>query len=269
MISIDMLVSKALKECEFAKTMKQANQFEQMKEHFAIALDCIQVIKKSLEKNLEKLSEWIQLELFIIKELKNYHLHPISDTEFYKCMNHSVFSISNGNVAGTCFLVFKKGNEYYFVTNKHVVSSNSNCFIQDTSQNININGKVICCDEINDLALVKVKYTNKDFPLVPVHFADLECLTEGMKINIIGNRSGLKLSFISGYVSSFLKNKILMSITTEHGTSGSAIFDQYGSVIGINCGDIAEVPFALNGVVIIKFLMDNGIRVILQKQVKY
>lgn len=266
MISIDMLVSKALKECEFAKTMKQANQFEQMKEHFAIAMDCIKVIKKSLENNIDKLSEWNQLELFIKKELENYHLHPISDTEFYKCTAHSVFSISNGNVVGTCFLVFKNGDEYYFVTNKHVVSSNNNCFIQDTNQNININGKVICRDKVYDLALVKVKYTNKDFPLIPVLFADLECLIEGMKINIIGNRSGLKLSFISGYVSSFLKEKILMSITTEHGTSGSAIFDQYGSVIGINCGDIAEVPFALHGIVLIKFLRDNGIKVNLQKK---
>ena len=167
----------------------------------------------------------------------------------------------------TCFVADYKDDECYLITNKHVVDKATVIIVESDDKKISATAQLIDKDDKNDIALIKILVRSDD--IVPVTFANIDDVIEGVKLYIVGNRSGLGLGFISGYVASFLEDNILMSIKTEHGTSGSAVFDYYGSVVGLNCGILGEVPFCISGKVILDYLKNFKIKVRKTPKVKY
>lgn len=264
------LQKKFEEECEYASLMRKGNRFAHMRYHYLIALKlCLELrsIYKSEgdEKNYEA---WGQVVDAITKNIEvDYDYKEIKEIDAFSIFTKSVYEVRTNKGSGTCFVVDYRDDECYLITNRHVVDKATIISVISKDKKINAAAQIVDKDDKHDIALIKMLVRSDD--IVPVTFANIDDVTEGVKLYIVGNRSGLGLGFISGYVASFLDDNILMSIKTEHGTSGSSVFDCYGSVVGINCGILGEVPFCISGKVILDYLKKFKVKVRKTTKVKY
>ena len=257
-------------ECEYASLMRKGNRFAHMRYHYLIALKICLELRDIYKKNEDKKNyeSWGLLVDAITKNIEiDYDYKEIKEIDAFNIFTKSVYKVLTNKGSGTCFVVDYKDDECYLITNKHVVDKATVIVVESNDKRINATATLIDKDDKNDIALIKILVRSDD--IVPVTFANIDDVTEGVKLYIVGNRSGLGLGFISGYVASFLEDNILMSIKTEHGTSGSSVFDCYGSVIGLNCGILGEVPFCISGNVILDYLNKFKIKVRKTPKVKY
>lgn len=257
-------------ECDFAKLMRKANRFAHMRYHYLIALKTALSIKDEYIKseNQKEIENWNMLIEAVSKNIEvDYDFKEIKEIDAYNIFTKSVFEVVTSKSLGTCFLVDKKDGIGYFVTNRHVVEKSTYVRIVSNDKVVDVNATIEDMDKNYDIALIKASINNDN--IVPVTFADPEEVHEGVKLYIVGNRSGLGLGFITGFVASFLNENIMMSMKTEHGTSGSSVFDVYGSVIGLNCGIMGEVPYCISEKVIIDYLKRFNLKIRMTPKVKY
>lgn len=164
---------------------------------------------------------------------------------------------------GTGFVVSKDG---LILTNKHVVSSDSNKYIVVTSDRDgnkkNYEVKKITRDpsSLNDMALVKIDATD----LTPVELGDSDKLKVGQKVVAIGNALGrfentVTSGIVSGLgrgvspvdpsngVSENLEDLIQTDAAINPGNSGGPLVNSAGQVIGINTAiaDAQNIGFAI------------------------
>ena len=103
----------------------------------------------------------------------------------------------------------------------------------DTAYNIS---QIIQKSEECDFILFKVECSNNNY--IPI--ASLKPKV-GEKIYAIGSPRGLENTFSSGEVSQWrAQNLMQISALIDHGSSGGALINEYGEVVGITSGSFAD-----------------------------
>lgn len=96
--------------------------------------------------------------------------------------------------------------------------------------------EVIHCDEDEDFILFRVDASETDY--IPIAKFKPQV---GEKVYAIGSPRGLENTFSSGEVSQWRdKNLIQISALIDHGSSGGALINEYGEVVGITSGTFAD-----------------------------
>ena len=87
-----------------------------------------------------------------------------------------------------------------------------------------------------DFILFRVDVSNTDFIPVAKYKPNV-----GEKVYAIGSPRGLENTFSSGEVSQWRdKNLMQISALIDHGSSGGALINEYGEVVGITSGSFAD-----------------------------
>lgn len=108
--------------------------------------------------------------------------------------------------------------------------------------------KLANSDEIYKVAEVIHSDANEDFILFRVGVANTNYIPiakykpqVGEKVYAIGSPRGLENTFSSGEVSQWRdKNLMQISVLIDHGSSGGALINEYGEVVGITSGSFAD-----------------------------
>lgn len=90
--------------------------------------------------------------------------------------------------------------------------------------------KVIAKSEKYDFIVFKVKNNGRKFNYIPLSTHKNKI---GAKVYAIGSPKGLMNTFSSGEISQFRDHYIQISVPIDHGSSGGALINEYGEVIGI------------------------------------
>lgn len=159
--------------------------------------------------------------------------------DIYKAASPSVFLIStrgqDGSTIsiGTGFLI----GPGQLATNWHVIEA-GNAFLETGAVSIPV--EIISRDELNDLAIVKVKANISATPLK----LSAKSITPGQSVFVIGNPEGLEKSITNGVVSGIrvVNDRKLMQISApiSPGSSGGPVLDSSGEVVGITVAMLTE-----------------------------
>lgn len=177
---------------------------------------------------------------------------PLSGQEIFKKCNTAVFMIftSTGLQAfqGSGFFISPEG---IAVSNYHVFEGTGmglEVIKTSNDQQYKID-HVIFKDKTNDVMVFTVKAAGTKFNFIPVSSRNP---LVGEKVYAIGSPRGLENTFSSGEISQFRENGrvIQISVPIDHGSSGGALINEYGEVIGITSGGFddsgANLNFAVN-----------------------
>lgn len=163
-------------------------------------------------------------------------------------VSYNIVGISKNNIQdentkwGSGVIASKKG---YIVTNEHIAGNeNENCDV--IFEDKKLKGKVVWCDSQIDLAIIKVNYEFEEC----IKFGESENTKVGECVYAIGNPLGnnFKKSVTSGIISGlnrnlefkengkkmYLNNLIQTDATINSGSSGGALINKQGELIGIN-----------------------------------
>lgn len=215
------------------------------------------IIKKKRKIKITSILLFIILIFIIIDVMQNVFFHKTeSDTKtenngienYIEKISYNIVGISKNNVQGennkwgSGIIASKKG---YIVTNEHIAGKeNENCDV--IFEDKKLKGKVIWCDSQIDLAIIKV---NCEFEEC-IKFGESESIKIGESVYAIGNPLGndFKKTVTSGIVSGlnrnlefeengekmYLNNLIQTDATINSGSSGGALVNKQGELIGIN-----------------------------------
>ena len=131
------------------------------------------------------------------------------------------------------------GNDGYILTNNHVASGG--CFysvrIEDDEETY-VTNEVIKYNSVIDLAIIRIKKQLKPIPL----YKGRKKLVRGQKVVAIGSPLGLFNSVSDGIISGFRNindvDMIQFTAPISHGSSGGAVLNMQGEVIGISTAGI-------------------------------
>lgn len=139
---------------------------------------------------------------------------------------------------GSGFVAF---NNRTIVTNHHVIEGADSIWASDESDNVYEIDRVIAMDEEKDIAILSIKELTN---LIPLKLAESTVLKRGQPILTIGSPEGLKNSVSSGIISAVYDQSetpdIQFTAPISHGSSGGALFDDKGEVIGITSAFYTE-----------------------------
>ncbi len=184
----------------------------------------------------------------------------LSPGEIYKRVSESIVIVSP---TGRCGEVNAKGKECkrihtypatgyiidaagIIVTNYHVADSYVSKYNKDARDAFVVMMKdgtmfpveeILLADKSNDLAIIKIDPKGIELPVLPVATKDAEI---GDPVYIVSHPKGYFYAFSSGMVTdkfnelNYKKYRNLMAISADFaaGSSGAAIIDQYGNVMG-------------------------------------
>ncbi len=139
---------------------------------------------------------------------------------------------------GSGIMVSSKG---YILTNCHVISGGSLFLVRiEGEEDVYETDEVIKYNWILDLALLRI---NKKLKPIPIYGGDKE-LARGQKVVAIGSPLGLFNSVSDGIISGFrtIDDVWMIQFTApiSHGSSGGAVLNMYGEVIGISTAGIDQ-----------------------------
>lgn len=125
----------------------------------------------------------------------------------------------------------------YILTNFHVARDGIYYGIQiEEEQNIFYTNELIKYNQYHDLAVLKIDRMCRPIPV----YRGPKKLVRGQKVAAIGSPLGLFNSFSDGLISGFRKmedvSMIQFTAPTSHGSSGGALLDTCGRLIGIITG---------------------------------
>ncbi|MFA4992842.1 MAG: trypsin-like peptidase domain-containing protein [Candidatus Omnitrophota bacterium] len=151
-----------------------------------------------------------------------------------------ITTVSNsGSGLGSGFLISSDGT---IVTNYHVIKGAEGLgvkFAQDKELVTNIS--VIKTDAVRDIALIKV---NTPINATPLSLGDSEQITVGERVVAIGNPKGLQNTVSDGLVSAVRDadgvKQIQISVPISPGSSGGALINMRGQVIGITSSGVDQ-----------------------------
>lgn len=148
-------------------------------------------------------------------------------------------SINETMSQGSGFVISVDG---YILTNSHVVRGQKTITVKLVDDNkVYSNVEVVKDNPIRDIALLKI--TNPD-NLQPVVLGDSDQVQVGERIVVIGNPEGLENTVSDGLISAIREvngTKIFQtSAPISHGSSGGAVFNSKGEVIGITTATYEE-----------------------------
>ena len=144
--------------------------------------------------------------------------------------------------SGVIYSMNEDRNDAYIVTNYHVIEGASSALIQlaDEKSVYEVEG-IYHYSEENDWAVIKVK--GSGFNYIPINTE--EALTTGSVVYALGSPLGLQNTFSEGIISNpkrVIEGTPYIQITApiSHGSSGGALLNKYGEVIGITSAGFAD-----------------------------
>ncbi len=165
---------------------------------------------------------------------------PISSVEgIVNAYGKSIVLIQTDKAMGSGFVVSSEGE---ILTNSHVISGSGTISIKFIADNrVYSNVKVVKNNTIRDLALLKI---NDSGNFVPVVLGDSDQVSVGERVVAIGNPKGLENTVSDGLVSALRDMSgtklIQISAPISSGSSGGALFNMNGEVIGITSSSFDE-----------------------------
>lgn len=139
----------------------------------------------------------------------------------------------HGLEQGSGFVVSNDGT---ILTNYHVIRGASRAtakFGDGTESEV---AGVVAFDQNHDVAALKLVSPPKAF----LHVGDSDSLKVGQKVIAIGSPLGFQNTVSEGIVSGLRNGIIQMSNPTSPGSSGGAVFDRYGNVVGISVATVTS-----------------------------
>lgn len=171
-------------------------------------------------------------------------VNELTAAQIYEKCSPAVFFIavydSNGNAlaTGSGFFIDSNGTA---VTNFHVIEKAYYAKVKTIDGKImNVLG-VYSVDTVNDLAIIKVDGSGFSY----LETADSDKLVTGATVYAIGNPKGLESTLSQGLISHMNRkingvNFIQTSAQISAGSSGGALIDVYGRVVGITTGQFRD-----------------------------
>lgn len=141
---------------------------------------------------------------------------------------------TNGDIIGTGSGIIV-GRDGFILTNNHVASGGRyySVRIEDDDQ-VYTTDEVIKYNSVLDLAVIRIQRRLNPIPV----YKGRQKLVRGQKVVAIGSPLGLFNSVSDGIISGFrvIDNVDMIQFTapTSHGSSGGAVLNMYGEVIGIS-----------------------------------
>ena len=172
-------------------------------------------------------------------------------SEMYERLKPSVFLVvvsysDGGSAQGSGFFISSTG---IGISNYHVFKGGirNEAFIKTFDSTIYKVGEVMEYNEKMDYIVFKLITDNSNFPPIPI--AENQPLV-GEDVFAIGNPKGLENTLSKGIVSAYRENDLYIQTTAEitHGSSGGALFNMRGEVVGITSAGFgeADINFAMN-----------------------
>lgn len=160
----------------------------------------------------------------------------LSGTELFKRYNSAVFMVftsdRNNIYQGSGFFISDDG---LAVSNYHVFRGTGigdECIKLVGSNTIYKVSEIIQRSSAEDFILFRVNCNNTNF--IPIAKNKPEV---GEKVFAIGSPRGLENTFSSGEVSQWRKKNLMqINALIDHGSSGGALINEYGEVVGITSG---------------------------------
>lgn len=145
----------------------------------------------------------------------------------------------NGSLSyGSGFVAF---NSQTLVTNCHVMDEAKEIVASDDNGNLYVIDKVYCVSETMDIAILGFATPTA---LKPLPLSTGDDLQRGQPVLAIGSPEGLKNTVSTGVVSSLYLiqgvPEIQISAPISHGSSGGALFDDNGHVVGVTSSGFEE-----------------------------
>lgn len=163
----------------------------------------------------------------------------LSIQEVGKLENTIAFIYNNGiddsKSFGSGFVISKDGK---VVTNYHVIANTKKLTISFDDEKEYTDISILGYDVLKDIAILKIN-TSDTFPFCKL--GDSSKAVLGDSIVVIGNPMGLRNTLSTGIISSLKQQDyIQISAPISPGSSGGALFNMYGEVIGIASAGILE-----------------------------
>lgn len=145
----------------------------------------------------------------------------------------------NGNIIGTGSGIIISADGY-ILTNHHVASGGSFYSVRiEDEEEIYKTDEIIKYNSFLDLALIRIN--NRKLKPIPI-YGDRKKLVRGQKVVAIGSPLGMFNSVSDGIISGFRNiddvEMIQFTAPISHGSSGGALLNLYGEVIGISTAGI-------------------------------
>ena len=146
---------------------------------------------------------------------------------------------NNNEVAtGSGFIIFENN---ICVTNYHVLTD-AYTYKISTSEDITLSAEgIIHCSEEKDIAIIKLQ---EDLNLTPLDIEDSNKIKKGETVTAIGSPLGIKNTISQGILSGriMMDDMDVLQITApiSGGSSGGALFDDNGKVIGVTFASYEE-----------------------------
>ena len=140
--------------------------------------------------------------------------------------------------SGSGIMVGRKG---YILTNQHVASGGKFYTVRiEDDNNTYRTEEIIKYNQVLDLAVIRIDRTLNPLPI----YDGSQKLVRGQKVVAIGSPLGLFNSVSDGIISGFRKfdnvDMIQFTAPTSPGSSGGAVLNMYGEVIGISTAGIPD-----------------------------
>ncbi len=171
-------------------------------------------------------------------------------TPFYedkKAIAHAAESVvmltcydNAGNViaTGSGFLALE---DSVIITNHHVIEGAISAIKANTEDDMYFEvDEILCYDETSDIAILK---TNAKTRLDLLRLASSSVLDKGSRVVAIGSPLGLRNTVSEGIYSGVIQDEteyILFTAAISSGSSGGALFNEYGEVIGVTAATYTE-----------------------------
>jgi len=167
----------------------------------------------------------------------------LTPAEIVAMNDDKVVMIITDNAQGSGVIV----GDRWVLTNYHVIdgSASGNVVLNDGTI-IGILG-VAAADEDADLAIVQ---TARPLGIEPVTFADASTVDKGDRIVAIGSPLGYQNTVSEGLISNMIYEGLVsyyqINAPVDRGSSGGAVFNEYGELVGITTAVIRDTLADLN-----------------------
>ena len=128
------------------------------------------------------------------------------------------------------------------VTNYHVLRGANSGRVELANNRAYQIIEVLKASEELDYAIFRVGVSDK-VPFLPISRKDVVI---GEKAYAIGSPKGVNNTFSQGIVSQIRKHLIQISVPIDHGSSGGALLNEYGEVIGVTSAGVEDSNADLN-----------------------
>lgn len=166
---------------------------------------------------------------------------PLTGSEIFKRYENAVFMVftSDGtnNYQGSGFFIGKDG---LAVSNYHVFEGTTigkeNIKLANNNEALYKLKDIVYKSKEQDFIIFHIDYNNSIY--VPIAESKPKI---GEKVYAIGSPRGLENTFSSGEISQWrAENLMQISALIDHGSSGGALINEYGEVVGITSGSFAD-----------------------------